>query len=42
MTLDEYYDYMEAAGKKALEQLETGLKNTYWGKKILNMFNDEE
>lgn len=42
MTLDEYYDYMEAEGKKALEQLETGLQNTYWGKKILNMFNDEE
>ncbi|MDA0073480.1 winged helix-turn-helix domain-containing protein [Brachyspira hyodysenteriae] len=26
MTLDEYYDYMEAEGKKALEQLETELK----------------
>ena len=42
MTLDEYYDYMEAEGKKALEQLETGLQNTYWGGKIFNIFNDEE
>ncbi|MDA0066633.1 helix-turn-helix domain-containing protein [Brachyspira hyodysenteriae] len=42
MTLDEYYDYMEAEGKKALEQLETELQNTYWGDKIFNMFNDEE